>query len=204
MAKQIKDSYSYIDLDKTLLRTANNLYENALTQIARAETIQKECGLPKVKKLYQMVSNDLRKALLFGKAESAAALAYLHREGLGVEKNEYKDKLLVAVRAKLGDPTCLNILQKDTTRIYKDVFLEAEQWVKAINVITTKYTNKDAEIAVSAAVWADGQLESHCKQFQSEIKKFAKLAKENRTNSTYQNNTTNVKNIKKSPKSYSR
>ncbi len=167
MAKQIKESYRYIDSEKTLLRTANNLYENALTQMSRAETIQKECGLPKVEKLYQMVNNDLRNALLFGKAESAAALAYLHREGLGVEKNEYKDKLFVAVGAKLGDTTCLNIFKKDATRTYNDVLSEAEQWVNAIKVISEKYPNKDAEISAANAVWAQGQLEYHCKESQS-------------------------------------
>lgn len=160
-------THRYIDSETGLLRTANNLYDYALTQMGRAKTIQKECGLPKVEKLYKIISGNLHEALLFGKAEAAAALAYLYREGLGVEKSEYKDKLIVAVGAKLGDPTCLNIFKKDATRVYTDVFSEAGQWVHAIKTITTKYPNKDEEISVSASVWADKQLESHCPQFHS-------------------------------------
>lgn len=167
MAKKFDGTHRYIDSEKTLLKTANNLYDDALTQMGRAETIQKECGLPKAVGFYQIINRNLHEALLFGKAEAAAALAYLYREGLGVEKSEYKDKFLVAVGAKLGDPTCLNIFKKDATRVYTDVFSEAKQWVEAIKEISTRYPNKDAEISVSAAVWADKQLESHCPQSHS-------------------------------------
>ncbi|WP_341756068.1 MULTISPECIES: hypothetical protein [unclassified Candidatus Tisiphia] len=110
---------------------------------------------------YKAVARCWNESLLFGKAESAAGLAYLYREGLGVEKSEYKDKLYVSIGAKLGDPSCKELLPQ---RDHKDVDSEAKKWLEAIKVITTKYPNKDAEISLSAAVWADKQLELYCGQ----------------------------------------
>ncbi|WP_367364199.1 hypothetical protein [Candidatus Tisiphia endosymbiont of Nedyus quadrimaculatus] len=165
MAKSTDLSKNYIDSKKTVLRTSNNLYEYASEQFDKVEGVKEHLGLvPQVISGYKAVATCWSESLLFGKAESAAGLAYLYREGLGVEKSEYKDKLYVSIGAKLGDPSCKELLPQ---RDHKDVDSEAKKWLEAIKVITTKYPNKDAEISVSASVWADKQLESYCQQFHS-------------------------------------
>jgi hypothetical protein len=165
MAKSTDSSKNYIDSKKTVLRTSNNLYEYASEQFDKTEGVKEHLGLvPQVISGYKAVAKCWSESLLFGKAESAAGLAYLYREGLGVEKSEYKDKLYVSIGAKLGDPSCKELLPQ---RDHKDVASEAAKWLKAIQVITTRYPNKDTEISVSASVWADKQLESHCQQSHS-------------------------------------
>lgn len=165
MAKATDLSKNYIDSNKTVLRTSNNLYEYASEQFDKAEGAKEQVGLvSQVIGGYKAVVGYWRESLLFGKAESAAGLAYLYREGLGVEKSEYKDKLYVSIGAKLGDPSCKELLPQ---RDHKDVALEAAKWLKAIQVITTRYPNKDTEISVSDSVWADKQLESYFQQSHS-------------------------------------
>ncbi|WP_341747681.1 hypothetical protein [Candidatus Tisiphia endosymbiont of Dascillus cervinus] len=165
MAKSTDSSKNYIDSKKTVLHTSNNLYEYASEQFDKAESVKEHVGLvPQVISGYKAVAGYWHESLLFGKAESAAGLAYLYREGLGVEKSEYKDKLYVSIGAKLGDPSCKELLPQ---RDHKDVASEAKKWLEAIKVITTRYPNKDEEISVSASVWADKQLESHCQQSHS-------------------------------------
>ncbi|UCM85536.1 MAG: hypothetical protein LF885_06120 [Rickettsia endosymbiont of Culicoides impunctatus] len=153
---------NYLDQAKTLIRTANNLYDHALDGLSKVNIIIEEHGLtPEVISGSKAMHFELKEALLFGKGEAAAGLAYLYREGLGVEKSKYKDKLYVSIGAKLGDSSCQELLPQ---RNHKDVELEAEKWLKAIKVITKKYPNKDAEITSADTVWAQGQLEYHCKE----------------------------------------
>ncbi|WP_417905261.1 hypothetical protein [Candidatus Tisiphia endosymbiont of Micropterix aruncella] len=165
MAKSKNSSENYIDPKGTILRTSNNLYEYASEQFDKAEGAKEQVGLvPQVISGYKAVAGYWRESLLFGKAESTAGLACLYREGLGVEKSEYKDKLYVSVGAKLGDPSCKELLPQ---RNHKDVASEAEKWAKSIKDITTRYPNKNAEITAADAVWANGVLEFHCQQFHS-------------------------------------
>ncbi|WP_341751986.1 hypothetical protein [Candidatus Tisiphia endosymbiont of Piscicola geometra] len=162
MAKSQNYPKRYLDSNKTILRTSNNLYDYASEQFDKAEGAKEQVGLvPQVIGGYKVVAGYWHESLLFGKAESAAGLAYLYREGLGVEKSEYKDKLYVSVGAKLGDPSCKELLPQ---RDHKDVASEAAKWLKAIQVITTRYPNKDGEITAADRVWANGQLEFHCQQ----------------------------------------
>ncbi|WP_375330940.1 hypothetical protein [Candidatus Tisiphia endosymbiont of Oplodontha viridula] len=165
MAKSKDSPKRYVDSNKTILRTSNNLYEYASEQFDKAEGAKEQVGLvSQVIGGYKAVARCWNESLLFGNAAAAAGLAYLYREGLGVEKSEYKDKLYVSIGAKLGDPSCKELLPQ---RDHKDVASEAAKWLKAIQVITTRYPNKDAEISVSASVWADKQLESYCGQSHS-------------------------------------
>ncbi|WP_342278778.1 hypothetical protein [Candidatus Tisiphia endosymbiont of Myopa tessellatipennis] len=165
MAKSQDYSKSYLDSKKTILCTSNNLYDYASEQFDKAESVKEQLGLvPQVIGIYKIVYRYWNESLLFGKAEAAAGLAYLYREGLGVEKSEYKDKLYVSIGAKLGDPSCKELLPQ---RDHKDVASEAAKWLKAIQVITTRYPNKDAEISAADTVWANGQLEFHCQQSHS-------------------------------------
>ncbi len=162
MAKSQNYPKRYLDSNKTILRTSNNLYDYASEQFDKAEGAKEQVGLvPQVIGGYKVVAGYWHESLLFRKAESAAGLAYLYREGLGVEKSEYKDKLYVSVGAKLGDPSCKELLPQ---RDHKDVASEATKWLKAIQVITTRYPNKDVEITAADRVWANGQLEFHCQQ----------------------------------------
>ncbi|WP_417904469.1 hypothetical protein [Candidatus Tisiphia endosymbiont of Micropterix aruncella] len=77
------ETANYIDSEKKLLKTANNLYDYAVIQIGKTEIVQEKYGLPRAAEFYKTISSDLHEALLFGKAEAAAALAYFHRDGLG-------------------------------------------------------------------------------------------------------------------------
>lgn len=165
MAKSKDSPKRYVDPNKTILCTSNNLYNYASEQFDKAEYAKEQVGLvSQVIGGYKAVARCWNESLLFGNATAAAGLAYLYRESLGVEKSEYKDKLYVSVGAKLGDPSCKELLPQ---RNHKDVASEAEKWVKSIKDITTRYPNKDAEITAADAVWANGVLEFHCQQSHS-------------------------------------
>ncbi|WP_341792898.1 hypothetical protein [Rickettsia endosymbiont of Ceutorhynchus obstrictus] len=151
MAKS--DSNRYLDDNKTDLYTANNLYKYALKGFENTNILKEQQGLTKLAiDGYKIVKWRLTEALLFGKAEAAAALAYMNREGLGIEKNLYQDKLFVSIGNKLGDATCRDLITK---RDYSNVEKEANIWV---NFIKSNKRNPDAEIPTADLVYAEGVL----------------------------------------------
>lgn len=165
MKKQ--ESHNYIDKEKKILRTANNLYEESLKEINLIPAMEKECSAEKVAEFYKMIEYNLKDSLLFGKEEAAAGLAYLHRGGLGGETNEHNYKLFMLVGSKLGNEKCTSRIQGD----YSDVEQEANAWVKTIETIAQKYLDKDKEITTAMAVTAQDKLSENLKDISQEFNK---------------------------------
>ncbi|UCM92137.1 MULTISPECIES: hypothetical protein [unclassified Candidatus Tisiphia] len=53
--------------------------------------------------------------------------------------------------------------------LHESILMFFQRWGNGLMLLrqSLQYPNKNAEISVSAAVWADKQLESHCQQFHS-------------------------------------
>ncbi|MCC8371780.1 MAG: hypothetical protein LN568_03385 [Rickettsia endosymbiont of Pseudomimeciton antennatum] len=127
-------SKKYIDLEETMLFTCNNLYDYSLkilpSLFAITDEIPDDQGLPPkviegftpeiITEMYKTVNRYLTGALLFGKAEATLGLAYLHREGLGVDESEYHDTLYRYIGAELGDQTCKVLLLQQDHRLQID------------------------------------------------------------------------------------
>lgn len=143
--KKNTENHRYIDEKTGKLKTANNLYQESLTLMSEVRAIHKADGLEKAADGYRAIENYLRESLLFGKAEAASGIAYLYKEGLGVEKSEYNSKLFIAIGSKLGDEGCKNLKKGD----FSDVEPEAQAWVNTIKEVGKKYPNQDAEITTA-------------------------------------------------------
>ncbi|KJV81222.1 hypothetical protein RHORCCE3_0404 [Rickettsia hoogstraalii str. RCCE3] len=76
--------------------------------------------------------SKLTNALLFGKIEACAGLAYINREGLGGSKNPYNEKLFLVIGSKLGNQSCMQTLAQLQNNNY-DVEKEATIWANHIN-----------------------------------------------------------------------
>jgi hypothetical protein len=164
------------------LRTTNNLYDYSLDTLAELESLRqtKGCGQKELKEGYEAIGSCFKEALLFGEGGSAYPLAYLHFNGYGVKKDIHQAKLYVAIGVKFEDENCIKLMRGEDPKIlgntsgtnmgkwlkynYADVTLEATNWVKAIQFITRRCHDKDAEITSADVVWAQAQLEYHCKE----------------------------------------
>lgn len=142
MTKQKK--HHDIDAGSSLFRSANSLYQSSLEMIQLARSNPQAYNKFKIEVFYQVIGYNLQESLLFGKAESAAGLAFLYQHGLGVTQDEYAYKLFIAIGSKLGDTETqrLFLAGKDYSMVEK----EANVWVKIIKEIGKKYPNKDNEI----------------------------------------------------------
>ncbi|MCC8416499.1 MAG: hypothetical protein LN575_03970 [Rickettsia endosymbiont of Gnoriste bilineata] len=164
------------------LRTTNNLYDYSLDTLTGLETLRrtKGCSQKELKEGYELIEGSFKEALLFGEGSSAYPLAYLHFNGYGVKKDLHQAKLYVAIGAKFEDENCIKLMRGEDPKIlgntsgtnmgkwlkynYADVTSEATNWVKAIQFITRRCHDKDAEITSADVVWAQAQLEYHCKE----------------------------------------
>ncbi|MCC8417357.1 MAG: hypothetical protein LN588_02355 [Rickettsia endosymbiont of Bryobia graminum] len=161
------DEHRYIDKDKTMLRTANSLYDNALEIIGELSNSSNKQLIDKKVEYYRLAYSSLQESLAFGKGEAAAGIAYLYRTGSGVQKNEYKDKLFTSIGNKLGDKTCKKMVSQGD---YTKVETEANNWVKTIKEIEKKYPNKDAEITYEMTVEVRSIMEKISKESKEILK----------------------------------
>ncbi|HJD55072.1 MAG TPA: hypothetical protein LFW21_00070 [Rickettsia endosymbiont of Pyrocoelia pectoralis] len=78
------DGGRYLDKDKTLLYTANNLYKQALQGFNNTKILETHENLtPLVKGGYIAARSELTQALLFGKFEACSGLALFNQQGIG-------------------------------------------------------------------------------------------------------------------------
>jgi hypothetical protein len=163
------------------LRTTNNLYDYSLDTLAELESLRqtKGCSQKELKEGYGAIGSCFKEALLFGEGSSSYPLAYLHFNGYGVKKDMHQAKLYVAIGANFKDENCIKLMRGEDPKIlgntsgtnmgkwlkynYADVTSEATQWINAIQTITTRCNDKDAEITSADMVWVQAQLD-HCKE----------------------------------------
>ncbi|XVN42667.1 MAG: hypothetical protein RCG15_08860 [Candidatus Rickettsia vulgarisii] len=172
------DERRYLDKDNTILRTPNNLYDTALNII---DGIANKVIVDEVSNAYKLACSDLCESLTFGKGEAAAGLAYLYRNGFGVAKNEYKDKLFTSIGNKLGDETCKELaLKRDLSKVE----IEANNWVKTIKEITKKYPSKDDEITFPMSIEVKGKIELILTENTKDIFQESKIIYESQNHTT--------------------
>ncbi|WP_341749953.1 hypothetical protein [Candidatus Tisiphia endosymbiont of Sialis lutaria] len=176
------NQHRYLDQKEEILYTANNLYDYSLDKLAGVESLRqtKGCSQKTLMEGYEAIESYFKEALLFGEGSSGYPLAYLHFNGYGVKKDLHQAKLYVAIGANFKDENCIKLMRGEDPKIlgntsgtnmgkwlkydYADVIPEAMQWVKAIQTITTRCSDKDAEITSPDIVWAEAQLKYHCEE----------------------------------------
>ena len=123
----------YLDEEKTILCTANNLYKLSLKVYNETQMLKEERGLtPAIEAIYITSRSQLTKALLFGKIEACAGLALYNQQGIGGSASPYNQKLFLTIGSKLGDQACkkgLTLLQNNNLNVEQ----EANIWVNHIN-----------------------------------------------------------------------
>ncbi|MEY4463662.1 MAG: hypothetical protein RLZZ81_633 [Pseudomonadota bacterium] len=136
------DDSRYLDEEKKLLYTANNLCKRALEGFNNTKILEAQGGLtPLVISGYTTARSKLTQALLFGNTEACAPLSYFNQEGIGGVKSPYNQKLFLAIGSKLGNQKCTIALTKLQNNNY-DVEKEANIWINHI----THIRNLDQEI----------------------------------------------------------
>jgi hypothetical protein len=158
-----KDGHTYLNLDEgRKLQTINSLYKFGQESVNNVwELYNIEGKTPVVQNAAKAAYDTLKESLLFGKDEAATGLAYLHGEGLGVDRNFDKRRLFVLIGAKLENEDCnkLMISEKEAGQNYDKVEDEAKKWVETIKEIDKKYPDKNQELTTRMIVEATNVLD---------------------------------------------
>ncbi|AAY61293.1 hypothetical protein RFEPED_0410 [Rickettsia felis str. Pedreira] len=144
------DASRYLDENKTILCTANNLYKRALEGFNDTNILKEQQGLTHlVMSGYTVARSQLTKALLFGKIDACAGLALFNQQGIGGPVSPYNQKLFLTIGSKFGHPACIQAL-KNLQNNNCDVEKEANIWVNHINTykidLNKEITIKDIQL----------------------------------------------------------
>lgn len=113
---------NYLDAEQTLLHTPKNLYDLGIKELRAGQTTDVNGNEWTSSKHYWKASSHLKEALLFGEAEAAYPLAFIHSsiEGVGLKDPE-KATLWLMIGRNLGSQTAADILRGDDTSKKYDV-----------------------------------------------------------------------------------
>ena len=114
------DEGRYLDKNKTILRTANNLYKEGLEGFKSTNMLKEINGgiTPLVLSGYNIARSELTEALLFGKIDACAGLALFNQTGIGGSISPYNQKLFLTIGSKFEHPACIQAL-----KIYKTIIV---------------------------------------------------------------------------------
>lgn len=145
------DEGRYLDKNKTILRTANNLYKEGLEGFKSTNMLKEINGgiTPLVLSGYNIARSELTEALLFGKIDACAGLALFNQTGIGGSISPYNQKLFLTIGSKFEHPACIQAL-KNLQNNNCDVEKEANIWVNHINTykidLNKEITIKDIQL----------------------------------------------------------
>lgn len=126
--------------DKEIPRAPLNLYNNAISRLAIAESLKGAGEVVRAREEYKLVEIFLREALIFGIHKAALELAYVYIE---YYKDYQKAKLYILIGSTLGNEDCIR-LSSHKGKVF-DGPLNTFKVTDYITYLTTNPYNKDDE-----------------------------------------------------------